>query len=63
MRVLQMLEASRNVSCFADRIEYAIFAHASGIDSLTCESIQCTFVCMYVCVCVCVCMIYTYVCM
>jgi len=31
MRVLQMLKASRNASHFADRIEYAIFAHARGI--------------------------------
>ena len=30
-RVLQMLEASRNASRFADTIEYAIFAHASRI--------------------------------
>jgi len=28
MRFLQMLEASRHASRFADRIEYAIFAHA-----------------------------------
>jgi hypothetical protein len=31
IQVLQMLEASRNASCFADTIEYAIFAHASLI--------------------------------
>jgi len=31
IRVLQMLKASRNASHFADTIEYAIFAHASGI--------------------------------
>ncbi len=30
-RVLQMLEASRNASRFADTIACAIFAHASGI--------------------------------
>ena len=30
-RVLQMLEASRNASHFADTIEFTIFAHASGI--------------------------------
>ena len=30
-RILQMLETSRNASRFADTIEYAIFAHASGI--------------------------------
>ena len=30
-RVLQMLEASRNASRFADTIEYAMFAQASGI--------------------------------
>jgi hypothetical protein len=29
-RVFQMLEASRNVSRFADTIEYAMFAQASG---------------------------------
>ena len=29
--VLQMLEASRNASCFTDTIEYVIFAHTSGI--------------------------------
>ena len=28
---LQMLEASRNASRFEDTIEYAIFAHASGL--------------------------------
>ncbi len=28
LHVLQMLEASRNTSRFADRIEYAIFAQA-----------------------------------
>jgi hypothetical protein len=30
-RVLQMLEASRNASRFADTIEYAMFAQVSGI--------------------------------
>jgi hypothetical protein len=30
-RVLQMLEASRNSSRFADTIEYAIFANVSGM--------------------------------
>ena len=30
-RILQMLKTSRNASRFADTIEYAIFAHASGI--------------------------------
>ncbi len=30
-RVLQMLEASRNASRFADTIEYGMFAQASGI--------------------------------
>jgi hypothetical protein len=30
-RVLQMLEASRNASRFADTMEYAIFAQASAI--------------------------------
>jgi hypothetical protein len=30
-RVLQMLEASRNASRFADTIEYTMFAQTSGI--------------------------------
>jgi hypothetical protein len=30
-RVLQMLEASRNASRFADTIEYAMLAQTSGI--------------------------------
>jgi hypothetical protein len=30
-RVLQMLEASRNASRFADTIEYVMFTQASGI--------------------------------
>jgi hypothetical protein len=30
-RVLQMLEVTRNASCFADTIEYTMFAQSSGI--------------------------------
>jgi hypothetical protein len=31
-RVLQILEASRNASCFVDTIEYVIFGKVSGIE-------------------------------